>query len=348
MKKRLFICERPYPLYRTLVKCVDDDQHNDIFVSNHVEGMEKMYTVLKDTTIFENVFFYDDDMYRKFYAYGSVREFSKFPRGICILLKKLQLYIKLQKEAKDIILPKGLNIDNYDEIYVNDATSTIMFYLCHKKKKFIWVEHAKNVFQLKLGLVLRICYSIMPALEKFGIVYSLHGTSKWVEAIEVNNNQNLIPLIRKKKIREVDIDKILENMSSEDKNYIFELYCKAYNVVLDKTKPFYIILTAPLFLDGLVCSEEEQIQVYKNLIGRKIGTYENVLIKPHPRDKIDYKKYMPDVVIGEGSMSAEVFNLATGMQLEGVYGIKTSTVAAFSNAKHKESYSAEQVKDFLY
>jgi len=347
MKKRLFICERPYPLYRTLIKCISDSQDNDILVSNHVEGMEKMYPILKDANIFKHVFFFDDVMYRKFYSYGKVYEFNQFPNGIFILLKKLKMYIELQNKAKNITLPKGLEIEQYDEIYVNDATSTVMFYLCSRKKKFIWVEHAKNAFQDKLSFALRICYRIMPILEKLGIVYALQGTSKWVEAIEVNNACNLIPLIRKKKIREVNIDKLLENISETDKNYIFELYCKAYHVVLDKTIPFYIIMTSPLFIDGLVCSRKEQIKVYRNLIKREIGTYANVLIKPHPRDDIDYKKAIPEAIIIEKSLSAEIFNLATDLQLEGVYGIRTSTINAFTNAKIRKSYSVDQIKDFL-
>lgn len=347
MIKRLFICERPYPLYRTLIKTINDSQYNDIYIANHVEGMEKMYPILKDANIFQNVFFYDDVMYRQFYSYGSVREYNKFPSGIIMLINKLIMYVKLQKQAKEIKLPEGLNIEEYDEIYVNDAASTMMFYLCSQKKKFIWVEHAKNALQLKLPLVCRFCYRIMPFLEKLGIAYALSGASRWVEAIEVNNNCNLIPLIRKKKIKEVNIDKILETMSEADKNYIFELYCKAYSVELDKTKPCYIILTAPLFMDGLVHSETEQIRVYKNLIKREIGTYNNVLIKPHPRDEIDYKKAIPEAMVVESCMSAEVFNLASGMDLKGVYGIRTTTVDAFTNAKQKKSYSVEQINEFL-
>ncbi len=347
MIKRLFICERPYPLYRTLIKCINDSQYNDIVISNHVEGMDKMYSVLADTTIFRHVFFYDDVMYKKFYSFGNEREFSKFPSGVIILLKKLKMYIELQNKAKDITLSDKINIEDYDEIYVNDATSTIMFYLCSKKKKFIWVEHAKNVFQLKLSLVYRICFRVMPILEKLGIAYSLHGTSKWVEAIEVNNNCNLIPLIKKKKIREVNIDKILEKMSEKDKNFIFELYCKAYSILLDKAKSFSIILTAPLFLDGLVQSEEEQIRVYKNLIKREIGENKSILIKPHPRDKIKYEQAIPGVIVVDNCISAEIFNLAAKGCIEGAYGIRTTTVDAFTNVKYKKSYSKEQIKVFL-
>lgn len=336
--KRLFICERPYPLYRTLIKCMNDSQDDDIVISNHVDGMEKMYPVLKNTTIFQNVFFYDDVMYKKFYSFGSEREFSKFPSGIISLLKKLKMYIELQNKAKNIKLPKGLNFEKYDEIYVNDATSTLMFYLCNKKKKFIWVEHSKNVFQLKLSFVYRVCFRIMPILEKLGILYALHGASKWVEAVEVSNNKNLISLIRKKTIREVNLDQILKYMSEEKKEKIFELYCKAYELVLDRDKASYIILTAPLFLDGLVRSEEEQIRVYKNLIKYEIGENKSVLIKPHPRDKIKYEVAIPGVVVVDPCISAEVLNLAGKGYIKGAYGIRTTTVDAFTNVIHKKSY----------
>ncbi len=38
-------------------------------------------------------------------------------------------YIELQKKTKNISLPEGLEIDSYDEIYVNDASSSMMLYL---------------------------------------------------------------------------------------------------------------------------------------------------------------------------------------------------------------------------
>jgi len=350
MKKRLFICERPYPLYRTLIKCINDSQNNDILISNHVEGMEKMYPILKDTNIFKHVFFFDDIMYKKFYSYGKEYEFRKFPKGIFILFRKLRMYIELQKKAENIKLPNGLDIETYDEIYVNDAVSTIMLHLCSKKKKMIWVEHAKNVFSndfCQLPIIHWICFKVLSILEKLGITYALHGASKWVKAVEVNKNRNLISLIRKKEIREVDIDQLLKNISKKDKDYIFELYCKAYHVELDKEKPFYIILTAPLYFDNLVSSEKEQIKVYKNLIEREIRTYTNVLIKPHPRDEVEYKKMIPEVTVIESCFSAEVFNLSSKLQLEGVYGIRTSTINAFTNAKIRKSYSVDQIKDFL-
>ena len=345
--RRIYMCERPYPLYRTLIKCVKSTEKNDILISNHVDGMEKMYPILKNCGMFENVFFYDDKIYKDFNSYGTEREYSRLATGWIVLLKKLMKYLNLQKQAREIGLPEGLNFDEYDEIFVNDATSTIAFHLFGRKKKVIWVEHAKNGFQKRLNTVFRICFRIMPVLEKIGMLYSLHGTSKYVGEIEVNENRDLIPLIKGKKIREVNIDRILEELTDEERGFIFELYCKAYDVDLEKDATFSIILTAPLYEDGFVKSEDEQIRVYRNMIEKHVRKECRVLIKPHPRDNTDYKMYFPEFMIGVPCMSAEVFNLISGKRLEGVFGINTSTVDAFTNARERKAYVLSELEMFL-
>lgn len=346
--KRLFLCERPYPLYRTLVKCMDSSDENDIILSNHVEGMERMYPVLKKADIFRNVFFYNDVLYKKFFNYGLQRDFIRFPKNIFILLKKLYMYVDLQQKAARIRLPDGLNIDEYDEIYVNDASSTIMFFLCSRKKKFIWVEHAKNVFQSREPFVYILCFRIMQVLDRLGILYSLRGTSRQVKAVEVNNNENLIPLIRRKRILEVNIDQMIKKMPGRCKKQIFKLYQEAYHLDLDKEKPLYIVLTSPLYEDGRVAEREDQVTIIRNVINRKIGTDENVMIKPHPRDLTRYEKYFPHAVIAAQCISAEILNFADscGIKIQCVYGFLTSSITAFTAAEHVECYSMEQLKQF--
>lgn len=349
--KRLFICDRQYSLYRTLIKCVNDtDNWNDLLITNVVSGTEKLYPILQKESIFKNVFFYDDDLIRKFSKNkgAGLSECRRPLKAARLVVNQLKEYCRHQKESKYIRLPEGLDIKQYEEIYVNDGFSTLVFYLRSQKKSFICVEHAKNAFQPMLpSWIQTLSNRMMPILDKLGIAYAPRGTSKWVEAIEVNQNCNLRPEVRKKEIREVNIDKLLEAMNDEDKNRIFDIYCKAYGLTLDCSKPVHIILTCPLFNDGVVHSEKDQVEAYKNLIERMIGTYDNVWIKPHPRDTVDYQVYFPGVPEIDRGISAEILNLSSSLKIAGVYGFITSSMDAFTTAERKVWFSLAQVKDFL-
>ncbi len=103
----------------------------------------------------------------------------------------------------------------------------------------------------------------MKYLEKLHILYALHGVSKYVKAIEVTENKNLISLIKKKEIRELDILKVLEKRTKEEKDVIFQIYCKAYQVEIPENKKVGMLLTTNLYEDNLVKTKEEQRQYFK-------------------------------------------------------------------------------------
>lgn len=342
--KKLFICERPYPLYRTIVRAIKSQDEIDIVLSNHVKGMEKLLEQLKVSGLFHQVFFYDDKNYLEFYQYGTAREYCKFPQGIFTSIKKIFLYINLQKKAKDIELPKGLNIDSYDEIYVNDASSSIMLYLFHHKKKVIWVEHARNVYQLKLDLPFRIGFQIMKYLEKFHVLYALHGVSKYVKAIEVTENNNLISLIKNKEIRELDILKVLEKLDTEERDFIFQIYSKAYEVQIPKNKRVGMLLTTDLYEDNLVKTKEEHRKVFQKIIENEMKELDYVIIKPHPRDSMNYEGISNRAIIVPGVFSAEIFNLSKDLYFEKVLAIRSTAIYSFSKANIKKELGVEYIK----
>ncbi len=54
--KKLFICEKPYPLYRTLIRAIKSEDTLDIVISNHVDRMENIIGPIKESRLFHQVF----------------------------------------------------------------------------------------------------------------------------------------------------------------------------------------------------------------------------------------------------------------------------------------------------
>ena len=81
-----------------------------------------------------------------------------------------------------------------------------------------------------------------------------------------------------------------------------------------------ILLTQPYAVDGHM-TEEEQMNVYRKIVSH-YGE-DNVVIKPHPRDKCDYKSFFPHV---------EVFDKVVPMQLLVLLGAGFERVATINSS----------------
>lgn len=86
-----------------------------------------------------------------------------------------------------------------------------------------------------------------------------------------------------------------------------------------------ILLTQPLSEDGYI-TEIEKIAIYAKILER-VGT-ENLLIKPHPREVSDYKRYFPDACVFDQSVPMQLLTL-NGIRFEEAYTLFSSAVFDF-------------------
>lgn len=75
------------------------------------------------------------------------------------------------------------------------------------------------------------------------------------------------------------------------------------------------------FSDDHFVTEEEQVEIYRKILSNY--DEDDVVIKPHPRDKIDYRKYFPKVMY---------FDKTVAMQFLAILGIKFERVVTVSSS----------------
>lgn len=132
----------------------------------------------------------------------------------------------------------------------------------------------------------------------------------------------------------VDIPSLWNKSSDEKKSYILSRFNISSEDIKSLSSKKTILLTQPFSLDcGL--SEEEQISMYRHII-RPYGE-ENVVIKPHPREKIDYASYFPKSLI---------FDKAVPFQLFGLLNIVFETVVTVSSTSAMSIKSDSTNVDF--
>ena len=337
--KIVYICERPYNLFRTLLKAVNSDDEMDIVISNNIRSMDLIVDELSSCGLFNNVFYFNDLRHKQFshplktYKSKSTNKLKSIKRAIVSAFHVVVGffdYLKSQRKAKHIKLPKGLDFEDYDEIHITDCTSILNFYLYHKKyENLVYVEHAKDALS---GNYAKIT-DFLQIFVKLRIIYGIRGSCRYIKAIEVNKNENLISDTKNKEIREVPLHSLLQNLSIEQKEFIYQLYAKSYNLNFPNNSIIDVFLTTQI--DG---ESDSRVYVYlcNEVIAQFMADSDYIILKPHPNDNTDYscilEKY-PDVVLVPSCFSAEVFSFSSSLKIRKLINIDTSATSVFNSVE---------------
>lgn len=154
----------------------------------------------------------------------------------------------------------------------------------------------------------------------FGEYYSNPvGTSSFVKKIYSTTPVSK-PYYTNKQVEIVNLKEAWHNSSQEHKNYILSIFNISNNDLESMQSRNTIILTQPMYVDK-VMSKEEQIDIYRQMI-KKYGE-ENCIIKPHPRDLVDYQSIFPKSIY---------FNKAVPMQLLAIWGVSFKKIATVNSS----------------
>lgn len=131
--------------------------------------------------------------------------------------------------------------------------------------------------------------------------YPKYGFSNKVIGIYMNGFFE-IPNELKKKVIKLDIKKLFNSLTNEEKEKLFNIFSLKLDI-LNKIENKILLLTQPLSEDGVMI-ENEKIGLYKDIQKKFKG---NFVIKSHPREQTDYRKYFPEVYILPKNFPAELF-----------------------------------------
>ena len=113
-------------------------------------------------------------------------------------------------------------------------------------------------------------------------------------------------LLKGKKITEIKLEDLWNAASDMKKSYILDLFGIDKNELSKMQTANTIILTQP-FIDDAGLTLEEQIEIYKPYVEKYAK--EGVIIKPHPREKIDYSKIFPNAIVMQGGIPMQIYNV---------------------------------------
>ena len=146
-----------------------------------------------------------------------------------------------------------------------------------------------------------------------------------------------IPQELVKKTEILDFKKIYEEKDNVDKKEILDFFTlNTEDIEKIKTKRV-IFLTQPFSQDGILTLEEE-ISIYEEIF--KNYKREEIMIKTHPRDRKDYSKYFPDILVFDKIVPFELFDFV-GVQFDVLATVASTASLTVKNVKKVDFYGSQ-------
>ena len=322
--RRVYICHTYYHVYIAVVKELvgrrEQSGSADIILSTMSNDFESLEDRLKKSGVFENIYTYDE---QEDVTSEEVMKYHRDRGNIVLNLVQRITYTKLLGKLQENYIPT--DISKYGDVYVFCDSDPIGYYLNYKKIYYHAVEDGLNSGLLddQARNANKGAWPLKKAMAKLGLIFIESGYSKYCLDYEVNDikaNHSLPP-----NVVEIPREELDKKLSVEDHRILVEIFLTDPDRLVgqllnrnanDTNKPNVMILTEPL------CELDVRKKMFADIVDEYKDDY-RVIIKPHPRDLLDYEKEFPGVVVVKDRFPMEVLGDITGFEVDKLVSVIT-------------------------
>ena len=322
--RRVYICHTYYHAYIAVVKeLVGRRKVNgraDIILSTMSNDFERLQGRLSESGVFENVYMFDE---KEDVTSNEVMKYHQDRGNIVLNLLQRIKYTRLLGKLQEEYIPTDLS--KYSDVYVFCDSDPIGYYLNYKKIYYHAVEDGLNSGLLddQARNANKGAWPLKKAMARMGLIFIESGYSKYCLDYEVNDkkmNHSLPP-----RVVEIPRAELNDNLTVEDHDILVRIFLedpeRLVGQLLDKSgangdKPNAMILTEPL------CDLDVRRQMFADIINDYQKDY-RIIIKPHPRDLLDYDREFPDTVVIRDRFPMEVLGDITGFEVDKLISVIT-------------------------
>ena len=302
--KSVYVCHTFYHAYNALVKELNKEKSQwgqaTLVLSTMSQDFGSLKERIEASGVFKDVFMFDE---KEDVTSPEVMSYHQNRGNIVLNLLQRIKYTRLLGKLQEPYVP--VDFKEYDEVYVFCDSDPIGYYLNYKKIPYHALEDGLNSGLLDDQVMLsnKGAFPLKKFMARMGLIFIENGYSKYCIDYEVNDIKmnHSVP----KNVVEWNCEKAYEKLTDEAHDILVKIFIS--NPELIKTlsdkgfKPWAMILTEPL------CD----LDTRKRLFGDIIRMYKNdnrIIIKPHPRDYLDYEKEFPEETVIKEKFPMEVFN----------------------------------------
>jgi hypothetical protein len=221
------------------------------------------------------------------------------------------------------------------EIYGNDHIFYFPFII--GKHNYTFIEEVPKIITFNLkkiyshrlikGIIKKILCTFIS-----DVIGNYTANNKQCKALILTENDSASYIEGKTKYL-IPLDITWKNIKPEKKQYILNVFDISDNDISVLKSKTNIILTQPLSGDRFT-SEEEQINIYSQIIRNYDPS--SLIIKAHPRDTVNYRKYFPDVFVFNKPIPMQLLLLIDGLKIKKAITIFSTSIMSFPDSVEKE------------
>lgn len=349
-KTRIYVCHTFYHVYVAILKEMKLAREQsgggykkaDIALSSISTDFENLGERLAGTGIFDAVIALDEKR-EDFFP-----ELAKYRQDYGNILKHMaNRMIFTKKLAKrEIPYMQAVDFEAYEDIYVFCDSDPIGYYLNYKHIYYHAVEDGldclKNLDDAYVANYRH--FKLKTWFSRHNLIFIMNGWGKYCLDMEIND-RSVVPTDCPRFV-EVPRKPLERGLAPEQKKLMIRAFIDDADKLMAQLKPSYegeefaCFLTEPHPVDA-----EARKSVCLDVIEKYCKGY-RVLIKPHPRDMIDYAGLCPGAVVLRGRFPVEVLNFFEGLHIKKAVSIVTTAMNSMDFVDEKLNLGASFWDDY--
>ncbi|MBD5444677.1 MAG: lipooligosaccharide sialyltransferase [Lachnospiraceae bacterium] len=322
-KKRIYVCHTYYHAYIACLKELylpkEEQRQATLVLSSMSNNFGSLSERAKICGLFEEVFMFDE---KPDTFFPKLQKYHKDRGNIVINMLARIVYTKLLGKFQEPYVP--VDFKQYEDIYVFCDSDPIGYYLSYKKIYYHALEDGLNCIQYYDAARYdnRGHFEFKAWMSKHNFIFIQNGYGKYCLDMEVNDI-SVLPYPCKKYIERPRAE-LVKNLTESDKDILIHLFIENMDELQQKlncgAKNKILVLTEPL------CALDVRKQIFTDIINEysEIDGEEGlILIKPHPRDVLDYKKEFSEYIVLNGMFPMEILNFIPNLRFKRVISVST-------------------------
>ncbi len=343
-KSRIYVCHTFYHVYVAILKefklvrtqAPSEYVKADIALSSISTDFGDLGERRLRTGIFNEIFSLDEKR-EDFFP-----ELAKYRKNYGnLLIHTINRIIFTKKLAKcEIPYMERIDFGAYKDIYVFCDSDPIGYYLNYKHIYYHAVEDGldclKNLDDAYVANSSHFAFKTW--LSRKNLIFIMNGWGKYCLDMEIND-RSVVPTDCPRFVVEPRRD-LEKGLTADEKKLMIRAFIEDADALMEQLAPLpdgkefackeiACFLTEPHPVD-----EEARKRVCLDVIEKYCKGY-RVLIKPHPRDMIDYSSLCPDAVVLRGRFPVEVLNFFDGIKIKRAVSIVTTAMNSMDFVEEK-------------
>lgn len=323
MKERIYVCHTYYHVYVACLKELALPKERQGRATLVLSTMSNDFGNLKERAgacpLFEEVAMFDE---KEDTFFPELQKYHKDRGNLLLNMLARIKYTKMFGRLEKGYVP--VDFRQYKDIYVFCDSDPIGYYLNYEKIHYHALEDGLDCIRYydTARYDNRGHFGLKAWMSAHNLIFIQNGYGKYCLDMEIND-KSVVPYPCKKYI-EVPRAGLVRRLTKQDKDILLSLFIEDPAGLMERLKggarDKILVLSEPL------CDLKTRKRIFADIIeeyGEINGRRGQILIKPHPRDVLDYGKEFPGHIVLNSMFPMEILNFIPGLRFARVVSVFT-------------------------